>query len=164
MPDITLNSAHSLHFMGKTYRCAIGENGLAKDKKEGDKKTPIGSFFLRECWYRADRIDKPDTGLPLKVIQPEDGWCDDPASNYYNTHVVLPFAPSHEILWREDAIYDILIPIGYNDEHPVKGQGSAIFFHLATPDYKPTLGCVGIALRDMLEIMKYLNSESRITI
>ena len=31
----------------------------------------------------------------------------------------------------------------------VPGRGSAIFFHIATPDYAPTAGCVALNRRDM---------------
>ena len=162
--NIEVLSDTILKFDGKYYRSSIGENSVSSTKQEGDKTTPIGSFLLRTCWYRADRMEKPVTGLPLRIIQPQDGWCDDPDSPGYNRPVTLPFAASREQLWREDSIYDIIVPMGYNDEGIAAGKGSAIFFHLATPDYTPTLGCVAVAREDMLEILRHLDSESRIII
>ena len=32
------------------------KNGKNKQKKEGDKKTPIGQFGIENLYYRADRV------------------------------------------------------------------------------------------------------------
>lgn len=51
-------------------------------KKEGDGKTPVGTFPLREIWVRTDKISKQiydiivETGLPVRIITKDDGWCD----------------------------------------------------------------------------------------
>src|SRR5690349_9263519 len=92
---------------GKTYRCAIGKNGFSADKKEGDGCTPVGTFPLRECWYRPDRLSPPETGLPRLPIREGDGWCDDPKSPDYNRSIKIPYEFSHEVLWRSDHLYDI---------------------------------------------------------
>lgn len=135
-------------------RCATGKNGFTVGtRREGSNTTPVGSFALRECWYRADRIPAPRTRLPLRVLSPEDGWCDDPAHPLYNRAVRLPFAASHEKLWREDGIYNVIVPLGFNDDPVVPGLGSAIFLHLARPDYSPTEGCVAVAYEDMLALL-----------
>ena|SRR5579871_4293592 len=154
MSLIKVISREKLLFQNKSYRCAVGENGFSSSKKEGDKATPSGTFQLRKCWYRSDRVQKPDTTLPIRVITPEDGWCDDAGHACYNRPVKLPFSGSHEKLWREDHAYDVVVPIGFNDDPAAPGKGSAIFLHLATPDYTPTLGCIALSLRDILEIVK----------
>lgn len=164
MALINVISPYKLQCRTRIYRCSVGENGFTDDHREGDKKTPVGIFPLRECWYRADRIMRPRTGLPLKTIAPDDGWCDAVESPCYNRPIKLPFAGSHEQLWREDTIYDIMVPIGFNDEETIPGKGSAIFFHLATEHYQPTLGCVAVALTDMQEILASLDTDSRIAI
>lgn len=152
MADIKV-TGNQLAFNGKTYRCAIGKGGFSSDKKEGDGATPIGTFALRECWYRADRLGQPDTKLPLRIIRENDGWCDDPASDEYNRHVLLPFAPSHEKLFCDEPVYDLIIPLGYNDDPVVKGKGSAIFMHIARPGYEGTEGCVALSKPDLLEVL-----------
>lgn len=157
-------TSNSLLFNEKTYICAIGKGGFSHDKKEGDGATPIGEFVLRECWYRADKISAPETSLPLKVIYAGDGWCDDPKSTQYNKHIQLPFHFSHEKLWREDDVYDLIIPLGYNDEEPIPGKGSAIFMHVARENYEPTEGCVALAKSDLLEILLNITPETRIVI
>ncbi len=56
-----------------------------------------------------------------------------------------------KILWRADHVYDLIVPLGYNDDPVVPGKGSAIFMHVAKPDYAPTEGCVALALPDLLD-------------
>lgn len=164
MPTHILVHGDALTFQGKSYRCAVGKNGFATEKKEGDGCSPIGSFALRECWYRADRLPAPQTHLPLRIITENDGWCDDVTHPEYNQHITLPFAASHEKLWREDHVYDLIIPLGYNDVPIVKGKGSAIFMHLAKQNYSGTEGCIALAKEDLLEILKHCSTETVITI
>lgn len=155
-----------LHVGDKKYRCALGRGGVipAHLKTEGDGGTPAGEWPVRRIWYRADRITLPPTALPVLAITPNDGWCDDPASLDYNRPVVLPFSASHEALWREDDVYDIILELGYNDSPVVSGKGSAIFLHIARDGYPPTDGCVAVSLADMLEIIPQLGAGSRAVI
>lgn len=159
-----LVTGNTLTFRGKAYTCAFGKGGFTAEKREGDGATPLGIFPLRECLYRPDRQPVPQTALPVKPIAPENGWCDDPKSTQYNRPVRLPFAFSHEKLWRDDAVYDLIIPMGYNDENPIPGRGSAIFMHIAKPGYPGTEGCIALALPDLLEILPHLSPQSSIEI
>jgi L,D-peptidoglycan transpeptidase YkuD (ErfK/YbiS/YcfS/YnhG family) len=43
--------------------------------------------------------------------------------------------------------------LGWNDAPVVRGRGSAIFLHVARPDYAPTEGCVALSLRDLLAVL-----------
>ena len=52
-------------------------------------------------------------------------------------------------MWRADGLYDIVCILAHNDAPPVPGLGSAIFLHLAKPDYAPTEGCVALARGDL---------------
>lgn len=162
MSDIVVSGAGTLTFEGKTYRCAIGKNGFVSGdaRKEGSLTTPIGRFALRECWYRPDRVTRPATILSLREITPQDGWCDDASHPDYNKPVKLPFSASHEKLWRDDQLYDIVVPLGFNDSPVIPGKGSAIFMHIAKPDYEPTEGCVALALEDMLSILGFITDNS----
>lgn len=310
---------NALIFAGRTYACTLGKGGLisAAQKREGDGCTPIGTFALRECWYRADRISKPETKLPLRIIQPDDCWCDDPAHALYNRHFKLPLstpttlnsppleggarggvptadaypkkhiplakalrqhatevekrlwyrlrnkqvagakfgrqqpvgkyiadficieqkliieldgwqhndsvsdvrrdaflesegytvlrfwnnevmeniegvlqriyealgnaAPtphpnllpqgekepeptSFERLWREDHAYNLVIPLGYNDDPVIPGKGSAIFLHCMHDDGRATAGCVALKYEDLLEIVTQLKHGDAIII
>ena len=327
---------NQLTFVGKTYRCAIGKNGFAANKKEGDGCTPLGVFPLRELWYRADKLPAPKTDLPLKIITKNDGWCDDTKSPDYNKHITLGIpiplgeyssklplplgegggegsyvyrpaklieyarklrkgstspeaklwsvlrnrqmsgvkfrrqhpidiyvadfyceelkliieldgeshftdsgkasdairskylqknykiirftneeiandfegvvnsiysiialtptlsqrereqkevlsqrereqkevlsqrereqVPRHEKLWRDDDVYDLVIPIGYNDAPVISGKGSAIFLHVARNNYEPTEGCIALKIEDLLELLPLLSPQTYIDI
>ena len=50
--------------------------------------------------------------------------------------------------------YDVVVVIGHNDDPVVPGMGSAVFMHVAKPDYEPTAGCVALALPDLLALLK----------
>ncbi len=88
--------------------------------------------------------------VPVEPIGPADGWCDDSHDPRYNRLVALPYAGRHEELWRRDALYDVVGVLGWNIDPVLPGRGSAIFLHVATPDYAPTAGCIALALPDLL--------------
>jgi L,D-peptidoglycan transpeptidase YkuD (ErfK/YbiS/YcfS/YnhG family) len=145
-------------------RCAIGPAGIGPKLREGDGVTPVGTFSLREVFYRADRVAMPITTLPLWKTEPDDGWCDAPEDQNYNRLVKLPYNASAENLWREDFLYDIVVVIGFNDDPVYAGKGSAIFLHLAKPDFSPTAGCVALAESDLRAALQQLQPGDKITI
>ena len=147
-------------------RCAVGKGGIRPQaqKREGDGATPLGCYPLRRVLYRPDRVSAPETALSTAPLVPEDGWCDDPAHGAYNRPVRLPFAAGHERLWRDDEIYDVIVILGHNDDPPVPGKGSAIFLHVARADYAPTLGCVALALPDLLDVLKEADAATRVCV
>jgi L,D-peptidoglycan transpeptidase YkuD (ErfK/YbiS/YcfS/YnhG family) len=137
----------------RRWPCAIGAGGARADKREGDGATPAGCWPLRRVLYRPDRLAPPASAFPVTPVGRDDGWCDDPGDPLYNRSVTLPYAASHERLWRDDAIYDVIVVLGHNDDPPLPGAGSAIFLHVARPDYRPTQGCVALALPHLLELL-----------
>jgi L,D-peptidoglycan transpeptidase YkuD (ErfK/YbiS/YcfS/YnhG family) len=100
----------------------------------------------------------------MRRTRPDDGWCDDPQHRRYNRNVRLPFAASHERMWRDDELYDIVIEIGWNDRPAIRGRGSAVFAHLARPGYTPTEGCVALSRRDMVRLLPRIGPETRMDI
>jgi L,D-peptidoglycan transpeptidase YkuD (ErfK/YbiS/YcfS/YnhG family) len=138
-------------WQGHRVMAALGKGGLkpAAEKREGDGSGPIGAWPLRKALYRPDRGPPPKTGLPVEAIHREDGWCDAPLDPAYNRPVTLPYRASAEPLWRDDGLYDLVVVLGHNDDPVIPGAGSAIFLHLAQPDYGPTEGCVALARRDL---------------
>ena len=153
-----------LHQGAQRYRCALGRGGVRPDKREGDGATPAGLFPLRRLLYRADRLARPNSKLPMAEIQPTDGWCDDPGDAAYNRAVMLPHGASAESMWRSDELYDLVVITGHNDNPVVPGEGSAIFIHVASPDYGPTEGCVALARQDLLALLPHLDSDGEILI
>jgi L,D-peptidoglycan transpeptidase YkuD (ErfK/YbiS/YcfS/YnhG family) len=138
-----------LTLMAHRWRCAIGRGGIRPDKQEGDGATPRATLALRRVLYRADRGRAPACAVPVEPIGRADGWCDDSADPAYNRPVTLPYAGRHEELWREDGLYDIVGVLGWNDAPVVRGRGSAIFLHIARPDYAPTEGCIALSPADL---------------
>ncbi len=132
-------------------RCALGKGGVraAALKREGDGSSPIGVWPLRRVLYRPDRGGAPRTALPVQPIDPADGWCDDPGDPNYNRPVRHPYGASAERLWLQDDIYDLIVVLGHNDDPVRPDKGSAIFLHIARPDYAPTAGCVALAREDL---------------
>jgi L,D-peptidoglycan transpeptidase YkuD (ErfK/YbiS/YcfS/YnhG family) len=129
---------------GETYRAALGRGGVRADKSEGDGATPLGLLPLRRVLYRADHGRPPACAVPIEPLAPEDGWCDDPTHRDYNRMIRLPHPGRHERLWRDDAVYDLIGVLGWNDAPVERGRGSAIFLHAARPDFAPTEGCIAL--------------------
>lgn len=152
---------NKLTFNGKQYDCAIGKCGFSSHKHEGDNCTPLGTYPIREVFYKYER---PRTNLPAKKITEFDGWCDDVNSPDYNKHIKLPHPARHEKLLRDDGLYDYVVVIGYNDAPVLQGLGSAIFMHVAKPGYEGTEGCVALKKEDLLEILEKLDTSSKIEI
>ena len=128
---------------------ALGRSGIRALKREGDGGTPLGRFPIRQVLYRADRVPRPRTRLPVRAIRADDGWCEDPADRNYNRLVSLPPRRSADRLIRADHLYDLMLVLGHNDRPRVRGKGSAIFMHLARPGYAPTAGCIALSRRDL---------------
>jgi L,D-peptidoglycan transpeptidase YkuD (ErfK/YbiS/YcfS/YnhG family) len=142
-------SAGRLSWPGGGARAVCGRGGVRPDKREGDGASPEGRFALLPGFYRADRLALPPTHLAMTALRPEDGWVDDPADPHYNRLVSLPYPAHHEEMWRTDGLYDLVVPIGYNSDPPLPGRGSAIFLHVARPDFAATEGCIAVT-RDVL--------------
>jgi L,D-peptidoglycan transpeptidase YkuD (ErfK/YbiS/YcfS/YnhG family) len=162
--DLLVSGDGTARFADAVFRCALGRGGLSDDKREGDGATPIGAWPLRRLLYRPDRLPPPPTGLPALPIGPADGWCDAPGDRNYNRPVILPYPASAESLWREDAVYDLIVPLGYNDGPILPGRGSAIFLHLAREGYLPTEGCVALAPADLLAYLAVATTASRVVV
>jgi L,D-peptidoglycan transpeptidase YkuD (ErfK/YbiS/YcfS/YnhG family) len=148
----------------RRLRCALGRSGIVRVKREGDGGTPAGAWPMRELLYRADRLARPATALPARAILPDDGWCDAAADPAYNRPVRLPHPASAESLWRRDRIYDLIVPLGYNDAPVRPGAGSAIFLHLARRSFAPTAGCVALSRRDLLAVLAEADPASRVIV
>lgn len=138
----------------RQFRAALGRAGARVHKQEGDEATPAGLLPLRRVLYRADRVRMPRATVPREPIAEDDGWCDDSYDKAYNTMVRLPHSGRHERLWRDDAVYDIVAVLGWNDAPVVPGHGSAIFLHVARRDLAPTDGCVALAQNDLMALLE----------
>ena len=170
---INLNKKHFLKVGNKVFRCQIGEGGLkiAIKKIEGDKTTPIGKWYLKSIYYRPDKILRPKLKkkniLKIHKITKNCGWCDDISSNNYNKYINIENFQSlnlnYEKLWRNDEAYDIIVETSHNVKPTIKNKGSAIFIHV-TKDYRKTNGCIALSKKDLMILIKLINSKTKIDI
>jgi L,D-peptidoglycan transpeptidase YkuD (ErfK/YbiS/YcfS/YnhG family) len=142
-----------LTFHRRMFRAALGRGGVVRHKQEGDGGTPTGLLPLRRLLWRADRLPIPRTAVPREPLDPADGWCDETGHADYNRMIRLPHPARHEELWRADAVYDLVGVLGWNDAPVRRGEGSAIFLHVARPDFAPTEGCIALPRADLLELL-----------
>ncbi len=147
-----------------------GRNGLAAlgTKKEGDGKTPSGTFVLGTAFGYAPAVE---TKLAFRQATGSDFWVDDPRSLQYNQWVNgTPQAKSFERMKREDDLYKYGVVIEYNTDPIISGAGSAIFLHIwrkpaADKDggrhapAEPTAGCVATSEANLLSLLKRLNKD-----
>jgi len=163
---IVNTSSRIVQFGDKIHPCRIGRQGAIAniEGKEGDEKTPLGHYSLRFGLYRADRLPVPKSHLTFRPLRQDDGWCDDPRNDAYNRFIRLPYAASHEKLWREDGAYDVILVMSHNDNPPEPGLGSAVFIHIAQYDNRETLGCIALAPEVMIKLLPHLQAGMDILI
>jgi L,D-peptidoglycan transpeptidase YkuD (ErfK/YbiS/YcfS/YnhG family) len=143
---------------------ALGRGGIRANKREGDGGTPRGRFRLRRLWWRADRTMRPRTGLPVRPIRTDDGWCEDPRDRHYNQPVRLPAGDPGDRLWRTDRLYDFIVELDHNTRPRIAGRGSAVFVHVARPGFAPTAGCVALAAPALRQLIQRAGPRTRIVI
>ena len=161
---IFVKNKHTLIIDEFVFKCCIGKNGSTLKKKEGDKKTPKGTYKIENLYYRKDRMQRPETQLKCIQITKKMGWCNDiKFPKNYNKLIELKQNPKCEKLYRNDYKYNLLIPIKYNFNKPIIGRGSCIFIHLTT-DYKPTAGCIALKEKDFLIMLKIIKKNSKVKI
>lgn len=153
-----------LRLGGVVLRCALGRSGIVTCKREGDGGTPRGLVRPLAVYYRADRVRRPATRLPVRAIRPDDGWCDAPADPNYNRPVRHPYRASAEHMWRQDGLYDLVLVLDCNVRPRKRGGGSAIFLHVAHPAKKPTEGCIALSRPHVQRLLGVLSRGSRLWI
>ena len=149
---------------GHAIPVALGRGGILANKREGDGGTPRGTFRPLRLWWRADRHPRPRTLLPVQPIGPEDAWCEDPADRHYNQPVRIGLGRNGDRLRRDDHLYDFIVEIDHNTTPRIAGRGSAVFLHLARPNFSPTAGCVAMTRSAMLRLLTDLGPDTRIVI
>ena len=153
-----------LIFKNFKFRCSLGKNGIGNKKKEGDGRTPRGTFKLTKLFYREDKIKNIRGKIKRVKIKKNMGWCDDPKSRFYNKLVKLPSKFGHEKLYRKDNIYNIVVVLDYNLNPIIKNKGSAIFIHVAKKNYKTTQGCLGLKQSDLIILTSIIKKNQKIKI
>ena len=161
---IIINKSGYLKYKDFEFKCALGKSGIGNKKIEGDNITPKGNFRIIKIYYRKDRLKKPPSKFTLTEIMKNMGWCDDPKSRKYNQPIKLPTKYSHEILYRRENIYDLILVLNYNMKPTIKNKGSAIFIHIAKKNYKKTAGCIALKKIDLINLVKEINRSTKVHI
>jgi L,D-peptidoglycan transpeptidase YkuD (ErfK/YbiS/YcfS/YnhG family) len=161
---IIIKKTGYLQYKNLKFRCALGKAGIKKKEKEGDNVTPKGKFKITSMYYRPDRIKNIITAIKKIKIKKNMGWCDDPDSHFYNQQISLPNKFSHEKLYRNDNLYDLILVLNYNANPIIKNKGSAIFIHIAKRNYKKTKGCIALKKKDLIELISKIKKNTKIKI
>jgi L,D-peptidoglycan transpeptidase YkuD (ErfK/YbiS/YcfS/YnhG family) len=147
---------------GGPWPAWLGQGGVSTERREGDRTTPAGIFGFGSVMYGA----APDPGVRYRYhrIACGDWWVEDPRSPYYNRfhHVPCgirpPFRVTDEDLSRSPTAYRHFAFIRYNTDPIVAGRGSGIFLHASTG--RPTLGCVSLAVPNLVTVLRWLRPSS----
>lgn len=161
---IIINKLGYLKYKDLKCKCTLGKSGIGNKKTEGDNITPRGVFKIVKIYYRKDRIKSLFSKFKLIEITKKIGWCDDPKSKKYNQSIKLPTKFSHEILYRRDGIYDLILVLNYNMKPTIKNKGSAIFIHIANENYKKTAGCIALKKKHLINLVKKIKKNTRVKI
>ena len=161
---IIINKSGYLKYKDFKFKCALGKAGVGKKKIEGDNITPKGTFEIVKIYYRSDRIKKIYSKIKLFKINKKMGWCNDPTSKKYNQLIKLPSKYTHEKLYRQDNVYDLVVVLNYNTTPIIKNKGSAIFIHVAKKNYKKTAGCVALKKKHLVKLIKNIKNKTKIII
>jgi L,D-peptidoglycan transpeptidase YkuD (ErfK/YbiS/YcfS/YnhG family) len=140
---------------GASVSGRAGYNGFARPgrKREGDGKSPTGSYPMRSAFGMAD----PGTALPYRVLRAHgDCWGSTPGKSHYNAYYSGHCRRGDEDLSAEmrRGPYRQAVVIGYNLPRPTSGLGSAIFFHVG--GVTATAGCISINESTLRAIMRTL--------
>ena len=135
-----------------------------KKKREGDNVTPKGIFKINKIYYRPDKINNIKTLIKKIKIKKNMGWCDDSSSSFYNQQIKLPSKFSHERLYRNDNLYDLILILNYNTNPIMKNKGSAIFIHIAKKYYRKTKGCIALKKKNLIELASKIKKNTKIKI
>ena len=161
---IIVKKTGHLQYKNLKFRCALGEAGIKRKRKEGDNITPKGTFKITKIYYRPDKIKNIKTSVRKIKIKKNMGWCDDPKSKNYNKQIKLPSKFSHEKLYRKDDVYDLFLVLDYNTNPVIKNKGSAIFLHITKRSYKKTKGCIALKNGDLIQLVSKIRKNTKIKI
>ena len=143
----------------------IGKNGLGKTK-EGDGKTPVGTFGFNAAFGIAD-----DPGCAITYTKVDDNtyWSGDVRDGMqYNKMVNIKDYPELDKDNSEHIVdytrqYQYCLNINYNEECKTDA-GSAIFLHCLGPNKPFTGGCVAIPENQMKFVMQNVKPDCKVVI
>ncbi|KGP71744.1 L,D-transpeptidase family protein [Pontibacillus yanchengensis] len=142
-----------------TMEAVIGKHGIPK-KREGDQRTPIGTFPLGTAFGWG--AEPASLQIPFRTVGANDYWIDDVTSDDYNQWVHYPGDPTTKWASFErmtNPLYKYGVVIEYNTNPIVKGKGSAIFLHMKKADTRFTQGCVAVSEENLVKVLQWLDAS-----
>lgn len=137
------------------WRARIGDKGFAprQHKREGDGRTPTGSFGFQ---YMFGVAPNPGVHYSYRPALATSWWDDDARSPHYNEWVDSRSAdPGRKPeAMRQVPAYRYGAVIAYNSPR-TPGRGSAIFLHVAHTG--ATSGCVSLPQPELLAVLRWLD-------
>lgn len=133
-------------------------------KVEGDNRAPAGVFWLGDAYGDALSLD-PAVAWPYHPVGPRDLWVEDPASPYYNQHLVVE-GDRPLLAWeakaamkRGDPAHALKVFVAHNaPPQAVPGAGSAIFLHVwRRGGAGATAGCTAMARSNLDALVAWLD-------
>ena len=158
--------------IGAPVAIVVGRTGLAWDdalpfaaagepiKREGDGRSPAGSFALDTAFGFPARASLPWMRLPYVQLQQTTECVDDVRSAHYNTIVDNGVVP--RVDWtssekmRAIGQYAFGVHVAYNATPPKPGRGSCIFLHIWAGPSSVTAGCTAMEADALEAIMRWL--------
>ncbi|HOV27416.1 MAG TPA: stalk domain-containing protein [Pseudobacteroides sp.] len=143
-----------------SMNAVIGKNGFSMAKKEGDLKAPAGIFRIGTAFGMPDTPSI--TKLPYISTTTSDYWIDDVTSADYNKWVKYsgdPYTRWKSFEKLRITRYKYAFVIEYNMDPIIKGNGSAIFFHIWKGSDISTSGCTAVSESNILKLLGWLNPD-----
>ena len=158
----------SWHKVGTSFPVVIGKNGSTATKKEGDLKTPLGTFHISAAFGIA-KTGNTLTKMPYIKVIPTTFCVDDIHSAFYNTiintsKITKPDWHSGEEMFKQKTAYNLGLVIDNNKNPIIAGNGSCVFIHIWKSLNHPTAGCVAMAKSNMKILFAWLDPQDHPTI
>ena len=166
------------HLVGQSIPIVVGSRGLGWGrglhgallgegpvKEEGDGRSPAGAFHIRQAFGHALPSEAFNVKLPYRRLT-ESLVCIDDASSISYNQIIEPTEQSEQdwidtgVMMRHYDLYQWGLVVEHNAHPPIPGSGSCIFLHAWRGPSKATSGCTAMALRDMEDIVKWLEPEA----
>lgn len=148
------------------YECtaAIGRNGTTDSPREGDEKTPVGTFPVLFCYG----LEQPQTGIEFVKLQSDNVWVDDSESEYYNCLTTrqqagnASFEDTYSQFTRGYYSYNIFFANNGDGRTPgsaTSGMGSVRVLEGSLKQLAPTNGDIKITAQDMEAVLEILEAR-----
>jgi len=157
---------------GEEFPVVIGRAGLAwaqdsapekatQFKKEGDGKSPAGSFPLTFAF--GSSVKPEQLAFPYTRVESQTECIDDVQSRHYNKIVgrlqvgIFDWKSSEKML-EIGPEYDLGVFVAYNSYPVTPGNGSCIFLHVWKAADSPTSGCTAMNRTDLERVVAWLEA------